>query len=52
MRNFCVVIKSRDDLPNPESLKIKLIEEEARREETDTGSKEERAANYQETDTK
>lgn len=34
--NFCVAIESRDELPNPENLKIKLIEEEARRGEADT----------------
>lgn len=32
--NFAIAIESRDQLPNLESLKIKLIEEEARRGET------------------
>lgn len=34
--NFCVAIESCVELPGPENLKIKLIEEEARRGETDT----------------
>lgn len=33
--NFCVAIESRDDIPSIESLKAKLIEEEARRSERD-----------------
>lgn len=31
--NFCVAIESRDEIPKFETLKIKLIEEEARRED-------------------
>ncbi len=36
--NFRCAIESRDDLPSPETLKIKLIEERgARKEKTSTG---------------
>ena len=38
--NFCVAIESRDELPHPENLKIKLIEEEARRGENGVASSE------------
>jgi hypothetical protein len=31
--NFCVAIESRDDIPNLESLKSKLLEQEARQED-------------------